>query len=181
MKRLLLVLWLASVAISLGAQTIAPRQPSAVNPDLRIRYFDSTGKLVGYLAANTLSYPELLFLYNGTDTFSLALGPANPHLPDNNMAWNRVAIIWFTEAGCTGRGLVDAASVATKRRAVVGPADNILYLSEANPVAQLFSISSYRQQGLPCTDVGPFTSTIVAVDPILNLDSLYSLPFHLGP
>src|SRR5437762_10989467 len=174
MKRLLTVVWLASATISAGAQTVTPRVGTPSR--LRVRYFDSTGKFIGYLAGQTLNNPELLFLYNGTDTFSLFLIADNAG--SNGMSWSRPPALYFSNAECSGQASTDN-SFATKRKAVVAPWDNTLCVTAAHAIPQPVHIASLRN-GITCTP-GNFETLLLAVDPILNLDSLYVLPFRMGP
>jgi hypothetical protein len=174
----LLAAWLVLATVSAEAQIITPRQPRSTAPGLGVRYFDSTGKLVGYLAGNSLEFPQLLFWYNGTDTLTLSLASS---IYDTTLTWARVSnVIWFSEAGCSGQAFVTSdPPVVTTWRAVVAPWDSTLYIGAGGP--NVVMVASNRGAVDPCQDVTPFPHPVVAINPVLNLDSLYTRPFHIGP
>lgn len=177
MKRFMLVAWLMSGTISAAAQEvprhIVPFKPPDV--DAKISYFDSTGKFIGVLVGGSIASPELLFFYNGTDTFSLFLSAPS----GNPMKWIHAGQIGFTEPGCVGQALLLDTGFATKRLAAIAPWDNTLYLSRPNPVLQSFLMASVRQTG-DCEDLSsPSTYMLFPVKPVVNLDSIYALPFHM--
>jgi hypothetical protein len=169
------------------AQTVTAPPGAQLMP---LRVFDATGKLM----SGTVAEPDspgplaLTFRYQSSigttqgDTFTLRI-QAEPSGPQLRYRWAQLAndVFFFESNDCTGQPYVEAPGPLPGRRlALLDYQSNLLYLSEPDPVIVTRTRHSLRQPLQACVVTGPELFQGVAVDPVLDMDDVFTLTFRVG-
>jgi hypothetical protein len=184
MRILLVFLATSLVTGVVEAQTVGAH-PSARYMPLRV--FDATGKLVG----GTVGEPDpvqplavtLLYSEPGSsgDAFTLKV-KAPPTDGQVTYVWAQLPsdTFFFETGNCTGQAYVESPGPMPGRRlAILDWQTNVLYLSEPNPTVAAKTYHSLRRPQEPCDVEGPQSFLAVAVDPIVDMDEVFALPFEI--
>jgi hypothetical protein len=184
--RILLVFLATSLAAGMVEGQTIRVHPSAQYMPLRV--FDATGKLMaGTTAENDLNEPmAVTFLYSPTSTgkgqtFTLRIraAPSEGHV---DYRWAQVLsdTFYFESSDCTGQAYVESPGPMPGRRlALIDSQTNLLYLSEANPTVAAKIYDSLRHPLGSCLETGQQSFLAVAVDPVIDMDDFFTLPFEI--
>jgi len=155
----MLLLPLSSLA-ALG-ETLTP----VANPVL----LDATGKYMGHLGGG--SFGSLLFKLSNNDHVVLYLSP----VPSSGLTWQQNDL-FYQSGDCTGQAYGLNAGVG-ERNASIGP-NHVLYVSAPGASPSSINFSSYRSADNICNLYSGSPSPLVlAVDPVVSLDTLFQGPF----
>lgn len=177
-----LVLFVAVTAFAQRRVSDAAGGSSAVTPASTARFVDAKGVTVGPLLGFQYGWAVTMIKLPSGETVPVMIG--NPigtiHTNDSLAAsWNRWGLS-YESGDCSGTALISPIFPIFKRVGVVNGPGNTLYMSDPFPVPHAASINSSKDGNGNCIVWSPQSFyTYIKVTPTLNLDTLFTPPFHV--